>query len=117
DDYPGAEVALLAQGLQRAVVPAASGAPEGEQAGDQPGDLGVVMHRAQPSSVLLDAARPNVSIFLSEEEVELWPAGAVAHLAARAARVVVTDGPRGASVIDRAGTRTVAPVAARAVDT
>ncbi len=108
DDYPAAEVALLAQGLQRAVVP--------DDRGDTGGE-GLVMHRAQPSSVLLDAARPNVSIFLSQEEVELWPAGALAHLAARAARVVITDGPRGASIIDRAGTRTVAPVPARVVDT
>lgn|GEM_PF-1938484 len=95
DEHPTSEVALLAQGLQRAV------APDGEQ---------TVMHRAQPSSVLLDALRPNVSVFLSREEVELWPVGALEHLAARCARVVVTDGARGATVLDRTGARTVAAV-------
>src|SRR5690606_2407963 len=71
DEYPTAEVALLAQGLQRAVLPD-----------------GRIAHRAQPSSALLDAARPNVSIFLSDEETSLWHAGAIEHLVARCARVV-----------------------------
>lgn len=99
DEYPTAEVALLAQGLQRAVLPD-----------------GRIAHRAQPSSVLLDAARPNVSVFLSAEEVALWPSGAVEHLAARAARAVVTQGPRGATVIDRHGRRDIPPAPATAID-
>src|SRR5690606_36338512 len=72
DEFPQAEVALLAQGLQRAVV------PDGRSS---------VAHRAQPSSVLLDAARPNVTIFLSREETRLWAAGVLEHLAVRAGRV------------------------------
>lgn len=102
DEYPMAEVGLLAQGLQRVVV------PDGEH---------TVMNRAQPSSALLDALRPNVSVFLSREEVELWPAGALGHLAARCARVVVTEGARGARILDRAGQRSVEVVPAQAVDT
>jgi sugar/nucleoside kinase (ribokinase family) len=101
EEYPHAEVALLAQGLQRVVL------PDGTDA---------IAHRAQPSSVLLDAARPNVTIFLSRDEIALWPAGAVDHLARRAARVVVTDGARGATVHDRAGTRSVPPAPAQPID-
>lgn len=99
EEYPGAEVALIAQGLQRAILP-----------DDR------VAHRAQPSSVLLDAARPNVSVFLSEEEVGLWPSGALGHLAARCARVVVTAGAAGARVITRTGERQIAPFEAEVVD-
>src|SRR5690606_19314516 len=99
DEYPAAEVALLAQGLQRSVLP----------------DNGIA-NRAQPSSVLLDAARPNVSIFLAEDEVALWPAGAVEHLAARAARVVITRGARGATIFDRRGQRHIEAVPADPVD-
>ena len=99
DDYPTAEVGLLAQGLQRAVLP------------DQR-----IAHRAQPSSVLVDAARPNVTIFLSAEETRLWPAGAIEHLAARAARVIVTRGPDGARIVSRTGVREVPPVPADPVD-
>ena len=100
DEYPAAEVALLGQGLQRTVLP------------DQR-----IAHRAQPSSVLLDAARPNVSIFLAEEETALWPSGALAHLAARSARVVVTRGARGAQILTRTGGREVAAFEAEPVDT
>jgi sugar/nucleoside kinase (ribokinase family) len=99
DAYPGAEVALLAQGLQRAVLPD-----------------GRIAHRAQPSSALIDCARPNVSIFLSDEEVRLWAAGALEHLAARAGRVVVTHGRAGASIIDRHGRREVSAMPAQVVD-
>lgn len=102
DEYPGAEVALLAQGLQRAVLPDESR---------------TIAERAQPSSVLLDALRPNVSVFLSRDEVALWPAGTLDYLAARAARVVVTDGARGASIVDRSGTRSMPAAPADAVDT
>lgn len=101
DEFPETEVALLAQGLQRVVV------PDGTNA---------IAHRAQPSSVLLDAARPNVTIFLSREEITLWPAGTVDHLARRAGRVVVTDGARGASIQDRSGVRVVSPIPAEPVD-
>lgn len=99
DEYPAAEVALLAQGLQRAVLPDSR-----------------IAHRAQPSSVLLDAARPNVTIFLSEEETRLWPAGAIEHLAARAGRVVVTRGASGARVLSRGGSREIPPVPVEVVD-
>ena len=99
DEYPTAEVGLLAQGLQRAVLPDNR-----------------IAHRAQPSSALLDAARPNVSIFLSEEEIALWPAGALDHLARRCGRVVVTRGASGARIVSRAGTREVAPVHVDPVD-
>ncbi len=100
DEYPRAEVGLLAQGLQRAVLP------------DQR-----IAHRAQPSSALLDAARPNVSIFLSEEEIALWASGVLDHLVARSARVVVTQGADGARVLTRAGERVVAPAPTDVVDT
>ena len=99
DDYPLAEIGLLAQGLQRAVLP------------DQR-----IAHRAQPSSVLVDAARPNVTIFLSEEETRLWPAGAIEHLAARTARVVVTRGAHGARIVSRGGAREIAPAPVDPVD-
>jgi len=100
DEWPAAEVGLLAQGLQRVQLPEST----------------AVANRAQPSSVLLDAARPNVTIFLSREEVRTWPAGAVTHLAARAARVVVTDGARGAVVHDRRGTHRIDAAPATVVD-
>ena len=64
----------------------------------------------------MDAARPNVSIFLSEDEVRLWPAGTLTHLATRAARVVVTEGARGATVYDRAGSRHIEAAPATVVD-
>lgn len=99
DEYPTAEVGLLAQGLQRAVLPDHK-----------------IAHRAQPSSALLDAARPNVSIFLSEEEIALWPAGTLQHLAARSGRVVVTRGASGARIVSRTGTREVAPVHVDPID-
>lgn len=100
DDAPDAEIGLLAQGLQRAVLPD-----------------GTIAHRAQPSSDLIDAARPNASIFLSREEVRLWPAGSVEHLAARSARVVITEGADGAVVYDRHGSHRIDPVPADPVDT
>lgn len=99
DEYPTAEVGLLAQGLQRAVLP------------DQR-----IAHRAQPASALLDAARPNVSIFLSEEETALWAAGALDYLVARCARVVVTRGADGARVLTRRGEQVIAPAPANVVD-
>jgi ribokinase len=99
DEYPTAEVGLLAQGLQRAVLPDSR-----------------IAHRAQPASALIDSARPNVSIFLSEEEIALWPAGGLEHLVARSARVVVTRGAQGARVITRTGTREIAPLPVDAVD-
>lgn len=98
--YPEAQIGLLGQGLQRAVLPGSD----------------VIAHRAQPSSVLLDAARPNVTIVLSEEEIALWPAGALAHLVEGAARVVITRGARGATVHRREGTRQIAPAPATVVD-
>ena len=99
DEYPTAEVGLLAQGLQRAVLP------------DQR-----IAHRAQPASALLDAARPNVSIFLSEEETALWAAGALDYLVARCARVVVTRGADGARVLTRSGERVITAAPADPVD-
>ncbi len=99
DEYPTAEVGLLAQGLQRAVLP------------DQR-----IAHRAQPSAALLDAARPNVSIFLSEEETVLWAAGTLDYLVARCARVVVTRGADGARVLTRRGERVIAAAPATPVD-
>jgi len=102
DAYPAAEVGLLAQGLQRAVL------PDGQQ---------TIANRAQPSVVLLDAARPNVTVFLSRQETRLWAVGTIEHLAARCARVVVTDGERGATVYTRTGRSTVPAVPAQPVDT
>jgi sugar/nucleoside kinase (ribokinase family) len=99
DEYPEAEVAVIAQGLQRAVLPD-----------------GQIAHRAQPSSVLMDVARPNVSIFLSRDETRLWPNGTIEHLAARAARVIVTDGAQGALSYDRRGAHRIAAIPATAVD-
>ena len=99
DEYPTAEVGLLAQGLQRAVLP------------DQR-----IAHRAQPASALLDAARPNVSIFLSEEETALWAAGTLDYLVARCARVVVTRGADGARVLTRSGERVITAAPADPID-
>lgn len=99
DEFPEAQVGIIAQGLQRAVLPD-----------------GRIAHRAQPSSALIDAARPNVSVFLSDEEVRLWPVGAIEHLAVRAGRVVVTHGAKGATVYDRLGSRLISPVEAVEVD-
>ncbi|MEX2375589.1 MAG: carbohydrate kinase family protein [Dehalococcoidia bacterium] len=99
DEFADAQVAVIAQGLQRAVLPD-----------------GRIAHRVQPSSALIDAARPNVSIFLSDDEVRMWPVGAIEYLAVRAARVVVTHGAKGATVYDRMGSRFLPSVEATAVD-
>lgn len=85
DRWPETETALLAQGLQRRV--------DAE---------GAVTHLDAPSEALRDAARPNVTVFMSEEETSPWPAGALGDLARRAGRVVLTRGDHGALVM-RAG--------------
>ncbi|GMU40449.1 MAG: hypothetical protein AMXMBFR23_13150 [Chloroflexota bacterium] len=82
DRWPEAEVALLAQGLQRVV--------EADR---------TVTHLRVPAGPLLAAARGNVSIFLSEEETGTWSPGALDALARGARRVVLTRGALGARVI------------------
>ncbi|MDP2328202.1 MAG: hypothetical protein Q8M79_08960, partial [Dehalococcoidia bacterium] len=82
DRWPEAETALLAQGLQR----------------DTDAE-GVVHHHATPGPALLAAARANVTVFLSEEEIEAWPQGALDALARSARRVVLTRGALGARIM------------------
>ncbi len=99
DRWPSVRTGLLAQGLQRRRL-----------------DDGAVRVVGAPSPTLLAAARPNVTIFLSREEVARWSPGALARLASRAERVVVTEGSEGARIIDAAGETHVAALAARPVD-
>ncbi len=74
--------ALLAQGLLREV-----------------GADGLVTHASAPPTRLRDAIDARTSVFLSEDEIAGWEAGALASLAAAAERVVVTRGARGATIL------------------
>ena len=100
DRWPGTRVGLLAQGLQRRRL-----------------DDGSVRVVGAPSPALLGAARTHVTIFLAQDEVARWSPGAVARLAARAERVVVTDGSAGARVFDASGESRIEALAAQPVDT
>lgn len=80
------ETALIAQGMQRRI--AADGMIE---------ELDV------PSEALLDAARPSVTLCLSSQETDHWPAGALAGLAGRSRRIVRTLGAAGAEIRTRDG--------------
>ena len=80
------ETALIAQGMQRSI--AADGAIEELDA---------------PSEALLDAARPDVTLCLSSDETDRWPAGALGHLAGRSRRIVRTLGAAGAEIRTRDG--------------
>ncbi|MDO9445474.1 MAG: PfkB family carbohydrate kinase [Dehalococcoidia bacterium] len=82
DGWPEVETALLAQGLQR----------------DTDAE-GVVRHLGAPAPALLAAARANVTVFLSEEEIEAWPDGALDALARSVRRVVLTRGALGARIM------------------
>ncbi len=78
---PVSRITLVAQGLQRQV------------ARD-----GVVTLLDEPAAALFAVCDERTSVFLSHEEVALWPRGAVEDLARSCARVVVTRGADGADV-------------------
>ncbi len=94
---------LLAQGLQRRV-----------------GEGGAVHALDAPSPALLAALTPAVAaqttVFLSAEETAAWSAAGRDALAARCARVVLTQGAAGALVRAGGVTHTVPPAPAIAVD-
>ncbi len=101
DRWPGTRVGLLAHGMQRRRL-----------------DDGAVRVVGAPSPALLGAAREGVTIFLSREEVARWSQGALARLASRAERVVVTEGIDGARVVNRDGSESrIEPVEAQPMDT
>ncbi len=100
DRWPGTRVGLLAQGMQRRRL-----------------DDGAVRVVGAPSPALLGAARPNVTIFLARDEVARWSPGALARLASRVERVIVTQGAEGARVINTDGSEMrIEPVAAQPID-
>ena len=80
------ETALIAQGMQRRI--AADGTIEELDA---------------PSEALRSAARSSVTLCLSSDETDRWPAGALADLAGRSRRVVRTLGAAGAEIRTRDG--------------
>ena len=101
DRWPGTRVGLLAQGMQRRRL-----------------DDGAVRVVGAPSPALLNAAREGVTIFLSQEEVARWSPGALARLASRAERVVVTEGTSGARAVSRDGSESrIEAVEAQPIDT
>ena len=103
-DDPEVEVALLAQGLQRAVA-----------------NDGAIEHLDTPSAALIDAARPGVTVCLSAEETAGWSRSDLAALVARSKRVVITYGSAGADIRSARGasiTSTHIPaLAAEVIDT
>ncbi|MSQ29576.1 MAG: hypothetical protein EXR68_03700 [Dehalococcoidia bacterium] len=104
DRAPGAEIALLAQGLQRAVAPD-----------------GAIAELDGPTAALLDPARPEVTICLSEEEAARWEPGHSDSgdwnaLVARSRCVVVTREALGAEIRTPAGSHFVPALPARVVD-
>ena len=76
---PRQPIGLMAQGFQRVLGPG-----------------GEVSPLAAPAPRLLAGLSPRVSLFLSDVETDAWPAGAVERVAAKAARVLVTRGDKGA---------------------
>ena len=56
-----------------------------------------------PSEALRDAARPDVTVCLSSDETDRWPAGALGHLVGRSRRIVRTLGAAGAEIRTRDG--------------
>jgi 1D-myo-inositol 3-kinase len=99
DRWPQADVGLLAQGLQRRI-----------------GANGIVEHLEAPSDALITAARTNVTVFLSEEETEAWPKGALAALARSCRAVVLTRGHHGARILTAHETVAVPAVPAERID-
>jgi len=101
---PDVEVALLAQGLQRAVAPD-----------------GAIEHLDAPPAALIEAARPTVTVCLSAEETAGWSRSDLDALVARSKRVVITYGAAGADIRSASGpsiTRTHVPaLPAEVVDT
>jgi hypothetical protein len=91
-DVDAGHVGLLAQGLCR------------ERGGD-----GVIRAARAPAPILFDDRMRNVTVFVSSEDVEGWPGDGLPKLAERARRVVLTDGPRGARVLERGIETRVAP--------
>ena len=101
DRWPGTRVGLLGQGLQRRRL-----------------DDGSVRVVGAPSPALLGAARAHVTIFLAQDEVARWSPGALARLASRAERVVVTEGGAGARVINTDGSESrIEAIPAQPIDT
>jgi ribokinase len=96
---PNRERLLLAQGLLRDV----------NEAGD-------VRPVPEAPDALLKLATPDMTVALSEEETADWPTAALAELAARSRRLIVTRGADGADVITSRRLFHVQPVAARVVD-
>lgn len=98
-DLGARETAVIAQGLQRTV------------RAD-----GMVAEAAVPTAALRAAARPDVTLCLSDDETAAWPASDLDAIAARCRRLVRTRGARGAEIRSAEGVRAVAPLTATVVD-
>lgn len=94
------QIGLFAQGLQRGL------------------DAGKVVSYKTPSSALIAALGPTVSVFLSDVETDSWPQGRIKGLASKSARWLVTRGDQGAHEFSPDGNVTHLPaVKTPAVDT
>lgn len=83
----------------------------------RPDQDGVLVTTHGPTAPLHEAATERATIFLSSDEVAQWPDDAIASLARKARRLVITRGDHGAEIWDRDGRRPVPPSVATAVDT
>ncbi|GFH31182.1 PfkB domain-containing protein, partial [Haematococcus lacustris] len=81
-------LAVIAQGHQRTL-----------------GPRGVVQQLPTPSSELMAAMSPRMSVFLSDVETEGWSPADLGSLAAGSARLIITAGAKGAQEWDWAARR------------
>ncbi|KAG1654340.1 hypothetical protein FOA52_010651 [Chlamydomonas sp. UWO 241] len=94
-------VGLLAQGFQRSI-----------------GAGGRVEPMRSPSPQLLAGLSPAVSLFLSDVETDEWAPGALASVAARSGRTLITRGDKGATELSKGHATDIPPVhVPRAADT
>lgn len=80
-------------------------------------DDGAITFLDRPAEVLAELAGPATSVFLSADETSDWAAGALERLAASCARVVHTQGQRGADILHAGGAKHIDSVPAERVDT
>jgi sugar/nucleoside kinase (ribokinase family) len=80
-------------------------------------DDGAITFLDRPAEVLAKLAGPATSVFLSADETSDWAAGALERLATSCARVVHTQGHRGADILHAGGAKHIDSVPAERVDT
>lgn len=78
---------------------------------------GDVTDASAPTRAIQHALTPRTSLVLSADEVARWPTGALAEVACRTRRVVITRGARGAEIVTCGARHAIAPVPASPVDT